>query len=76
MNRPLAFGLVWALAAWNLAALLGFALSPLFTIMSVPLGLAVGTIAFAVLRRRFVAGATRPEVRAGASAWMRISANR
>lgn len=76
MNRPLAFGLAWALAAWNLAALLGFAVSPVLTTLSVPIGLAVGTITFALVRRRVVAGTTTPEVRSGAPAWLTSFPNR
>lgn len=75
MNNPLAFGLVWALAAWNLAALLGFAVTPVLTTLSVPIGLAAGTVAFALMRRRGVPQATGSEVRVGA-AWITSSANR
>lgn len=67
MNKPLAFGLAWALAAWNLAALLGFAVAPVLTTLSIPIGLAAGTVAFALIRRRGVPQATGSEVRAGAA---------
>lgn len=76
MYRPLAFGLVWALSAWNLAALLGFAVSPVLTTLSIPIGLAVGTFTFALMRRRVVGGAARSEVRAGAATWVTSSPNR
>lgn len=61
MTRPLAVSLAWALTAWNFAALLGFAMSPLFTTVSAPTGLLVGAIAYAFVRRRTLALETTPE---------------
>ena len=64
MSRPLVFALVWALAGWNLLSLLGFAIAPLLTAVSVPGGLAIGAVAHAYAWHRFGGAATAEPARA------------